>query len=468
MSESLPGAGASAATRQSAPWLVVRGGISVAVVAAGVVVAVTRGSSPVASAATILRDPRGATVRTASGATHAATDGEVITDGEVVMTGAKGVADLDTRGRDVLLSGGAAVEVVNGERQTLKTGTAIVDARTGPGLLLDVTGDTVSVPGGSATEAARGVSVRVGSLVGPASITSTTGRHLAVPRLYQATFSGDALPSAVAPLHLTDSDDETRVIPHVVADDLSLQSLARGIDTTGRSTAHVIEASWTGVQQPVPDAHSPSERVLPVLIADATRGGAPQQRYDDAVNWRAQGGSWGVVLHLLNGTAATVETTLASLQKASQPAGQVGTVITVGAPGVTGTPTGPSAIATPPMIGSGGPTFPTAPVTPSSPATPPATPSIPPNLLGGLIDTLQSVIDGVLNLLPHDPSSSASATASKVSKGAASVTSSSARSGPASAGASPSGKSQVRATPSPTPTSNGLLGDLLGGLLGQR
>lgn len=457
--------GSAAAMRQSGPWLVVRGGMSVAVIAVGVVVAVTRGSSPIASASTILRDPRGVTV-SGSGASHAGTDGEAITNGETVMTGPGGFADLDTRGRHVLLSGEAALEVADGEHQALKTGDAVIDARDGAGLMLDLTGDTVSIPDGSATEANRGVSVRVGSLVGPASITSTTGRRLSVPRLYQALFSGDALPSAVAPLHLSDSNDEVQVIPHVVADDLSLKTLARGIDTTGRSTANVIEASWNGTRQPVPASHSRSERVLPVLIADATSGGEMQQRYDDAVAWRAQGGSWGVVLHLLNGTATSVETTLASLQRAGQPAGQVGTVVTVGTS--TTVPTGPTAIATPPMIG-GGTTFPTAPSSPSSPSSPPTAPVVPPSLLGGLIDTLQAVIDGVLNLLPHDgtpPNDAATTKTSKTSKGAHGVKT--VLKG-ATATKTSTATSTVKPTvkPTPTPSSNGLLGDLLGGLLGQ-
>ncbi|HWA67889.1 MAG TPA: hypothetical protein VG899_16115 [Mycobacteriales bacterium] len=451
----------AAASRQSGPWLVARGGLSVAVVAAGVVVAVTRGSSPITSAATILRDPRDATVRTASGATHVGSDGESITDGEVVMTGPHGVADLDTRGRNVLLSGDAALEVVDGEHQQLKTGTAVVDARNGAGLLLDLTGDTVSVPQGSATEAARGVSVRVGSLVGPASVTSSNGRRLSIPRLYQALLSGDALPADVAPLHLSDSNDEVEVIPHVVADDLSLKSLARGIDTTGRSTARVIEASWSGIRQPVPDSHTRSERVLPVLIADATHGGQLQQRYDDAVDWRAEGGSWGVVLHLLDGTAATVESTLASLQKAAQPAGQVGTVVTVGA---TTVPTGPTAIATPPVIG-GKTTFPTAPVSSQSPppATTPPT-QIPPNLLGGLIETLQSVISGVLNLLPHDSTAPTDTTTPTTPKGSTATTST--VKGSPDTTVVRTGK-PATPTPSPSATPDGLLGDLLGGLLGQ-
>ena len=69
-------------------------------------------------------------------------------------------------------------------------------------------------------------------------------------------------------------------------------------NTTGRSTAHAVEASFAGFKQPIPDRTVRSERVLPVLIADATHGGDTQQRYDDAVAWRAEGGSWWLRLAL--------------------------------------------------------------------------------------------------------------------------------------------------------------------------
>jgi hypothetical protein len=172
------------------------------------------------------------------------------------------------------------------------------------------------------------------------------------------------------------------------------------------------------------------------------------------------------VLHLLNGTATTVETTLAALQKAGQPAGQVGTVVTIGASNTL--PTGPTAIATPPMIG-GGTTFPTSPSTPSSPP-PPTTPVIPPNLLGGLINTLQAVIDGVLNLLPHDGTPPSVTTTSKISKGAEgakSVLKGSSSASSTSSWTAPIEEPTPTPTPTPSATSNGLLGDLLGGLLGQ-
>jgi hypothetical protein len=441
--------------------------------AAGVIVVATRGSTPVAQAETRLGAVKDARIVSASGVARIARAGEALRDGDVVITGSGGSAVLFTRGRTTLLGGSAALAVIDGGKQQLRTGTAVVNAILGPPLSLDLSGDVVAIPHGSATEAARGVSIRIGALAGPAAITSTSGRQLALPALSQAVLSGDALPGGTTPLHLTDSAAEAQAVPRLVADDLALNTLARGIDTTGRSTAHLIEASWTGTVEPAPGGVSRSERVLPVLIADSTHGGTAQQRYDSAVTWRAEGGSWGVVLHLLAGRASSVESTLAELQKRGQTPGQIGTVgpvaATISAVGV------PRAFTTsPPRTGHprhgghrghGG-------ATPAGGTTSPAPPD---NLLGGLVATVQSVINGVFGILPHGPASptaspspkpTAAAAKTAVSTKAAQTTTTSSR--PASTttqtrAAAP--KAAPKAAPSPTP-SPGLLRSVVGGLLG--
>jgi hypothetical protein len=442
-----------------------RGAAALIVMAAGIVVAATHDGTPVSKAATTLVAMKDADIVSPSGDTRAAVVGEQVASGDVVTTGPRGYAQLLTRGRLVLLSSNAALEVTSGDHQQLRTGTAVVDALRGAGLSLDLAGATVNIPVGSATEASRGASVRIGSLAGPAQVNSSNGRELALPRLKQVVINGDALPSSNTPLHLVDSDDEARVVPRLVADDLSLKTLARGIDTTGSSTAHVIEASWSGVSQPIVARSVRSERVLPVLIAKATQGGDVQQRYDDAVAWRAQGGSWGVVLHLLDGRAAQVEATLASLQKSTQTPGQVGTVIPAAIVGTVTT----HHHSTAPQVG-GGTTYPvgshspgTSTPTPSggSPAAPPS-----PNLLGSLVSTLQSVIDGVLNLLPHDGSAVSTHETTKQATGLAGALTGSKRASEATTETTATRKSSTKATPAPaaTPT-EGLLGNLLGGLL---
>ncbi|MGN6473879.1 MAG: hypothetical protein ACTHK4_09575 [Mycobacteriales bacterium] len=451
-----------------------RGIATLAVMAAGIIVAATRGSSPVASAETVLGSFRDVTIVTAAGSVVHAESGLHLADGDVITTGPHGSAQLITRHRETLLAGNAALEVINGGRQQLRTGTAVVNSLHGPGLALDLSDDLVAIPHGSATEAARGPSTRVGALAGPATITSSIGRQLDLTPLSQAVLSGDALPAGTTPLHLTDSVAEDSVVPTLVRDDIALNALARGIDTTGRSTARVVEASWTGSTVPALNQVSRSERVLPVLIADSTHGGSAQQRYDDAVGWRAEGGSWGVVLHLLSGRSAAVEATLAALQKHGQAPGQIGTVAPSGT-GITATGIPPRVFANPP-VNHGVSTHRGSGTKPSGhhPAPPP-----PDNLLGGLVSTVQSVITSVFGILPHDPTttttkpSSATKTVTSLARKTQTGTSSTStatkptRSVKAKRVAVPKAKPKPAATPTPaTKPSNGLVGNLLGGLLG--
>jgi hypothetical protein len=463
--EGVAGQGDNALMRRTGRSALPQGLLALAVMAAGVVVVATDDSTPVARAETTLGTFHDVKIVSAAGVVREAFVGQQLVNGDIITTGRHGAADLITRNRVTMLGRSAALVVKNGGLQQLRTGTAVIDALRGPGINLDISGNIVSIPHGSGTEAIRGVSVRVGALAGPAQITSPSGRRLALPALSQAVLSGDALPGATTPLHLTDSVEEGRVAHRLVNDDLALKTLARGIDTTGRSTARIIAASWSGTTQPVPNRVRRSERVLPVLIADATRGGSAQQRYNNAVSWRAQGGSWGVVLHLLSGRATAVESRLAEIQRAGQEPGQIGTVSPPAV--VAAGPSGPTAFETPSV--GGGPThFPTS--TPPK-VTPPGTPTVTPtptNLLGSLVSTVQSVLDGVLNLLPHEkavekPAKQRKTTADtplaglthKAATKATTVIDSPAKT--------------TRTTPpvTETPASNGLLGDVLGGLLGK-
>jgi hypothetical protein len=453
--------GDNAPMRRTGRSALAQGAMALAVMAAGVVVVATDGSTPAANAETVLGVVKDAKIVSSSGSTRVAEAGDRLFRGDVIMTGPHGSAQVITRQRTTFLAGPGALVVVDGERQQLRSGTVVVDALDGPGLDLDLTGTLVTIPRGSAIEAARGASTRVGALAGPAELASSVGRRLALPALEQVVLSGDAVPGATTPLHLTDSAEEARVVPRLIADDIALKTLARGIDTTGRSTAHIVETSWTGVSQPIPNRAKRSERVLPVLIADSTRGGSAQQRYNNAVAWRAQGGSWGVVLHLLSGRAAAVEATLAALQRTGQSPGQIGTVQppTI----VAAAPTGPRPFQTPPVNPGG-----TKPPGSGShqPTTTPTT-SPPDNLLGGLVATVQNVIDGVLGLLPHDKvKADADPTTTTVSN---TVTHKAAPRKTTSVVTQPkSTTNETTAAPSVTPTpSNGLLGDLLGGLLGK-
>jgi hypothetical protein len=299
------------------------GAAAVVVAAAGAAVVVLRGPSPVANAATVLSHVRDTQLVTARGVASPAHTGQRVPDGDVVRTARTGSAQLSTRGRVVYVGGSAAVAVVNGAHQQLRAGRVVVDAEHGPGLRVDLAGDVLTVPDGSATEATRSVSVSVGSLAGPSRVSSAAGRRLSVPALNQAVFSGDALPAATTALHLDDTAaGVAAAVPALVSDDVRLETLARGINSSGTSTARVVETAWSGTTSP-PAAMPRSDEVLPIVIADATSGGTAQQRYDHVLSWRRQGGSWGVVVELLSAHAGAVESTLVSLQR-GQPAGRIG------------------------------------------------------------------------------------------------------------------------------------------------
>lgn len=384
----------------------VLGTTSVLVAAVGTGVVLTRGDAPIAKAATTLAAVRDATVVAPNGNAVPARDGQRVSNGDVVRTGRTGSAALLTRGRVVYVESSAAVAVINGAHQQLRTGRAVIDALHGSGLRLDLASDVLSVPSGSATEAERSVSVQVGALAGPTQITSATARRLTVPSLGQAVINGDALPGTTTPLHLRDDAAETAAVPTLVNDDVALNDLAQGIDSSGGAAAQVIETGWTGTTAPMPLAIPRSEHVLPMVIADATAaaGGTTQDRYNRVVDWRRAGGSWGVVVALLNAPASVVEATFNTLQR-QQPTGQIGTVsihalaaphVQAGQPTATPPPghstspppTPPSS--SPPTSGSHGGHHggkPTPPVSSSSPVT-------------KVIKTATGTVSKVLGLLP--------------------------------------------------------------------
>jgi hypothetical protein len=415
------------------PVLVI--GISgLAVFAAGTAIALTRDDVPVARAATVLGPVRDAQVTSADGATLPAQAGQRVPNGAVVTTGTHGDAQLVTRGRIVLLSGSAADQVLDGATQQLRTGTAVVDAQQGAGLTLSVAGDTLSIPPGSATEADRGVTVRIGALAGPASITSTSGRHVVLPTLNQTVLDGDALPGSATPLHLTDSADESRVVPNLVTDDQALKILATGIDNTGQSTAAAVQAAWTGTMAAAPRGATLGEQVLPVAIADATAkaGGDAQTRYDRAVSWRADGGSWGVVVHLLAGNADGVKKALGGLLS-GEPNGEVGNVATAALGGNTASVL-PGAPSQAKHHHTGPPSSP-PPTQPAGGTTPSPTPTPSQGLVGGLLNTVGGVLNTVIGLLPHTTATQTTGT-----------------------------KTTSTTAPTPKASSSSLLGGLLGGL----
>jgi hypothetical protein len=281
-------------------------------------------SSSVAEAATTLRQPVGVSVVHPDGAVTPGVEGLRVRAGDVVRTAAGGRAELVTQSRIVYVGSRAGVQVVDGARQVLRSGSVVVNSLRGPGLDLDVASLTVSAPAGSAVRAERSVTVRVGTLAGSTRVSSSAGRRVTIPALHQTMVGGDALPDSTTPLRLTDDDGEARTVPDLVRDDRALTGLARGIDATGNSTAKVVSASWHGPLS-APAGAGRSERVLPAVIAAAGPRDTVFDRYRAAKHFRSAGGSWGVVARLVGVRATGVAAALAAFER-SQPAGHVGDV----------------------------------------------------------------------------------------------------------------------------------------------
>lgn len=297
----------------------------VALVAAAPMLSGCGGS--LASSTTTLAGALDAQVLHTDGSVVAGVDGLHLRRGDVVRTGPQGRVELHTRGRVVYAGSDASLQVVNGAEQALRHGAVVVDAQHGPGLILQVAAFTLDAAAGTAARAERGATIRLGALAGQPSVDNDTGRHLQMSRLSQVVLGGDALPDSTAgsPLRLTDDDGEAHAVPTLVRDDLALDALAAGIDSTGAQTFHVVTAAWHQGLDPLPAGVQRSEQVLPVVIAASVKGGDAADRYGSAVRLRQYGGSWGVIAHLLGTSSSAV---LAALQAFEQGAatGQVGSV----------------------------------------------------------------------------------------------------------------------------------------------
>src|SRR2546423_2606506 len=157
----------------------------------------------VSAASTTVQGVVSATIVHTDGTTRRAVDGLRLRPGDVVQTGPGGRAELVTQDRVVFVGSQAAVQVVDGDHQVLRTGAIVADAQRGPELHAQVAGLAVAIPAGSAIRAERSVTVRVAALAGRADATSAAGRTLTIDSLHQAMVGGDALPDNTTPLQLT-------------------------------------------------------------------------------------------------------------------------------------------------------------------------------------------------------------------------------------------------------------------------
>lgn len=287
------------------------------------------GESVASSTTTLTGLVPGATVTVvhASGQEISGVDGLRLHRGDVVRTGPGARAILVTRSRRVYEGANAAVQILDGARQSLRQGSVVVDAVHGPGLSLSVAALTVSTPAGAATRAERAVTLRIGSLVGSAEVASDTGRQLRLTALNQVVVGGDALPDTPSPLRLTDDYGEAHAAPSLVGDDRALTGFATGIDATGSGTAKIVTANWRRPVERPPAGLKTSEQLLPIVIAAAGHPNDAMARYRQALDWRKAGGSWGVVAHLLDTNSVAVLAALDRLERYLA-TGRVGTVPT--------------------------------------------------------------------------------------------------------------------------------------------
>jgi hypothetical protein len=289
----------------------------------------------------------------AAGGSGAATDGMTVPNGATVRTDPGGSAALVAAGRTVLLGSDTAVTVVDGEREQLRQGLVMVDARRSPGLSLAAGAATVQTPRGGLARVERGVLLRAASF-GEKLTVRATGRKAsaAVRRLYQVQVPDGGVPGRVTAMALTRDAWERRYVLDLVTADADLTGLAEGLDRNPGTSSAVLQVSSagfaTGSGQPA------SETALALVVAKA--GGADPQ---DVRDWRADGGSWGVVAALAGADVADVS---AALDRILNPGG--GPVVALGPPGPRATPPGsgpgggPSSGGSPSPGGqpSGGPT----------------------------------------------------------------------------------------------------------------
>jgi hypothetical protein len=326
----------------------------VAVLAAGSMLAALGLSAcgpDVAAARTVLHAARAATLELADGSSRPATEGMTVPKGATVRTAPGGSASLVAAGRTVLLGSETAVAVVDGERETLRQGLVMVDARRSPGLSLAAGAATVQTPRGGLTRIERGVLLRAASFRDTLTVRATGRRgSTSVDALHQVQVPDGGVPGRVTPLALTRDRWERRYALDLVTADTDLGALADGLDRNpGSSTAvlAVLPASYAGSASVA--GASASETALAFVVAKAA-GTDPEK----IRNWRSDGGSWGVVAALAGADVAKVSAALDGILKPSN-----GPVVAVGPGNSSAGPTGPGALtgggpSTGPSGGSGG------------------------------------------------------------------------------------------------------------------
>ena len=358
-----------------------------------------------ASAPTVLQEAAGASLVLADGTRRAAVAGERVPSGATVELPGPGVAVLVTRDRETYLAQASSVEVVDGARQRLRTGTAYVDAGDAPGVELTTAAGVVTVREDAVVRVDGGSVPRVGVLAADDEVGAevrASGRRTAtaVGAYRQVQVPRGGLPGRVDPLRLAEDDAyEARLATALVDADRFLN--ATGDTLQGASAQAAVVR--TALSTDVPGVPADREGALGYLVAAAA--GDPAAELPEVRELREAGGSWGVVAALMDVSVDDVGARLDALLAptaealaagADADAGLAGVVDVLGLGGTAGdvpVEGGPAPAPQP----TAGPTGPSDPGDPTSPPSPTPGP-------GGLVGTVEDVVDTVLDLVDPSPS----------------------------------------------------------------
>ena len=376
--------------------------VGVAVLLAGVLlsavgVAALRGST--AAADTVLVRGADAVLELADGGSRPAVEGERVPRGATVRAGRTG-AELDTRGRLVLLGADTAVTVLDGARQVLRTGFVLVDSSDAPGLELQSAAATVTTAEGSLVRVDGGSLTRVGVLRGGAADVRATGRRASaqVGTYFQVQVATGGLPGSTTPFVLTPGDAyERRLAADLVGADEDLNALGSRLDAGGEAGRVVLAA----VQEELTGSTSP-ESPLTYLVASAARKGGSSlpDRFGTVASLRSEGGSWGVVAAIVSAPVGGVSAALdglldpgsAPVLAGGSPTIDLGEVLDLDGDGVSdGGSSGPDPAPAPsPRPTTGGPG-------------PGPSPSPSPGVTDPVTTVVDDVVDTVLDLISPSP-----------------------------------------------------------------
>jgi hypothetical protein len=140
-----------------------------------------------------------------------------------------------------------------------------------------------------------------------------------VDALHQVQVPYGGLPGRVTALGLTRDTWERRYALDLVTRDVDLSNIAAGLDANPASTAAIgaaVPAAYRGAG-PVQAGEAASEQTLAFLIARAAHDDA--DTYERVRNWRAEGGSWGVVAALAEADVAKVSAALDTILAPDEP-----------------------------------------------------------------------------------------------------------------------------------------------------